>query len=1057
MRSISSYNFTLLIIFLLLSFIGVAILPFVPVQLQPTSRQQSISVGFSWANASPLAVEQEVTSLLEGALNSLKGVASITSESSNGRGNINLSFAEGVDMDIARFEVATIIRNHFQSLPEGVSYPSVYQGGQKASDRPVLVYAVLSPPGYANLPRLIDEKVIKHMIAMEGVENAEMYGVYPMFWNVVYDAVKMESLGLTENSLKNAISTSQMRYPIGQTQVKEDGKDMEMGVVIESPYLRQINWQQLPLTKNGAKLVKMGDIASVTLEESQPTSYYRVNGLNTNVLVIYAREGENQLALVNRLKAEAATIEAALPQDISLLLVSDPTEFVKKEIYNIAWRTALTLLILLTFVFLVSRSWKYLLIILASLVANLCIAFILYYIFAIEIHLYSIAGITVSFGLLIDNSIIMIDHVRLKHNLKVFLAILASTLTTMAALGVVFFLSENLQNNLLDFVKIVIINLWVSLFVALFFIPSLMHRMNFIKSTGLKKGKIKPKRRAVRFTRSYSKIIRFLLCYKIAALTITILSFGLPMFLLPHEIDKEGFWPHIYNSTFGSKFYNETLRTPLNNLLGGTLRLFVEKADSRNYFTEKSETTLQVNIFMPDGASINHMNEVVIRLENYLKQYSEIKQFEARIQNANSAGIGINFTTSAELSGFPFYLKEQLTAFAITLGSADCQIFGVGDGFSNVMKEQSGSFKVRFQGYNYDQVYGYAQWLKDSLLANSRVKEVNITEKDSWYRENSKEFTLATSQEMLAVHNSFMSGFYLDLRTMSAKNSDAGTVVSHGEKKQVFMTSSYQDDFNRWNLNHDMVSYGGRLTRIGELGKVVKEKTAGAIVKRNQNYQLFLEYEFIGPHQLGQTHLDERMTEVKEELPMGFEAEQLNRSWLSANEITEQNLSLLVIILLIFFICSILFESLRQPLAILMIIPFSFIGLFLTYYLLDIGFNQGGYAAMILLSGLTVNSTIYIINEINNLKHSHCGSKLRLYLKAFNTKILPIILTIISTVLGLVPFLIDGNLDKFWNALVTGTIGGLLFSVLAIYFYLPLFLIKKKDLVVKGTLAKAQK
>lgn len=377
MRSISSYNFTLLIIFLLLSFIGVAILPFVPVQLQPTSRQQSISVGFSWANASPLAVEQEVTSLLEGALNSLKGVASITSESSNGRGNINLSFAEGVDMDIARFEVATIIRNHFQSLPEGVSYPSVYQGGQKASDRPVLVYAVLSPPGYANLPRLIDEKVIKHMIAMEGVENAEMYGVYPMFWNVVYDAVKMESLGLTENSLKNAISTSQMRYPIGQTQVKEDGKDMEMGVVIESPYLRQINWQQLPLTKNGAKLVKMGDIASVTLEESQPTSYYRVNGLNTNVLVIYAREGENQLALVNRLKAEAATIEAALPQDISLLLVSDPTEFVKKEIYNIAWRTALTLLILLTFVFLVSRSWKYLLIILASLVANLCIAFIL--------------------------------------------------------------------------------------------------------------------------------------------------------------------------------------------------------------------------------------------------------------------------------------------------------------------------------------------------------------------------------------------------------------------------------------------------------------------------------------------------------------------------------------------------------------------------------------------------------------------------------------------------------------------------------------------------------
>ena len=322
---------------------------------------------------------------------------------------------------------------------------------------------------------------------------------------------------------------------------------------------------------------------------------------------------------------------------------------------------------------------------------------------------------------------------------------------------------------------------------------------------------------------------------------------------------------------------------------------------------------------------------------------------------------------------------------------------------------------------------------------------MNITERDTWYRNNSQQFALSTDQEKLALANNYLPALYADLRTLSAKDVNTGEVTSDGERRQVVISSSYQNRFNRWNLSNDMIYSGNLPTRLGGLGEIKKERTAGSVIKNNQNYLLFLEYEFIGPYQLGHMHLDEKMKEFTAGLPMGYSAEQLNRGFLNQKEKTEQNLSLLVIVLLIFFICSILFESLRQPLAILMIIPFTFIGLFLTYHFLDIGFNQGGYAAMILLSGLTVNSTIYIINEMNNLKNTYRGPKIRLYLKAFNAKIIPIILTILSTMLGLVPFLIDGNLDKFWYALVTGTIGGLLFSVVGIYIYLPLFLMKKRE------------
>ena len=99
------------------------------------------------------------------------------------------------------------------------------------------------------------------------------------------------------------------------------------------------------------------------------------------------------------------------------------------------------------------------------------VAVIFYKLLKLEIHLYSLAGITVSFGIIIDNSIVMIDHYRHHGNKKVFLAILAATLTTIGSLCIIFFLDEDQRINLIDFTWVMIVNLGISLFVALFFIP----------------------------------------------------------------------------------------------------------------------------------------------------------------------------------------------------------------------------------------------------------------------------------------------------------------------------------------------------------------------------------------------------------------------------------------------------------------------------------------------------------------------------------------------------------------------------------------------------------
>ena len=131
-----------------------------------------------------------------------------------------------------------------------------------------------------------------------------------------------------------------------------------------------------------------------------------------------------------------------------------------------------------------------------------------------------------------------------------------------------------------------------------------------------------------------------------------------------------------------------------------------------------------------------------------------------------------------------------------------------------------------------------------------------------------------------------------------------------------------------------------------------------------------------------------------------------------------------------------MFESLRDALTIVLLIPLSLIGTFLTYYFTGAEFGSGGYASMVMLAGLTVNAGIYMLHEYR----SYGKTGVIQYVRAFNNKLVAVILTILSTVLGLVPFLIDGADEPFCFSFAIGTIGGLMFSMLPLVLYLPLCL-----------------
>ena len=309
-------------------------------------------------------------------------------------------------------------------------------------------------------------------------------------------------------------------------------------------------------------MIPLDRLVKVTRTEQEPTSYYRINGLNSVYLSITASETANQLALAKEVKKIIAEAEAVMPPGYEIHTGYDATEYISKELDTIYFRTGITVLILLLFVALITRNMRYLFLIVTGLTVNIAVAAILYYALGLEIQLYSLAGITISLNLVIDNIIVMTDHILRRRNLKAFMSVLAATLTTVGALVIIFFLDEKIRLNLQDFAAVVIVNLGISLLVALFFVPPLIEKIGLAAGRP-RRARMWIKRGAVHFTRFYRGMIVLLCRYRAIAFILLVLGFGLPVFMLPNKIEDaeaKGGWAEWYNKVFDNTIYREDIK-----------------------------------------------------------------------------------------------------------------------------------------------------------------------------------------------------------------------------------------------------------------------------------------------------------------------------------------------------------------------------------------------------------------------------------------------------------------------------------------------------------------
>ncbi|MDR0954858.1 MAG: efflux RND transporter permease subunit [Rikenellaceae bacterium] len=1036
-------SFSVILVMVVLMIVGAAMIPLLNVQYTPTTRQRSLSINFYWTNASGKIIEQEVTSKVEGLVAGVRGIQHVSSVSQHGQGRVTVTFKSKEDVDMIRFEIASLMRRLYPSLPEGVSYPSLSVSTQGENQRPELVYTLHAALPNQQILQYAEQNMLRVLSSVPGVNSVELSGATSEYIEVRFSADRMDEYGLSSSDLSSAVSRySQEHQTVGKTTiVSDDGaSDTEMMLLLTTASSSSL--EALPIRNVNGRIIRLGDVATVALREALPTFYQRINGLNTINISIYPEKHVNTIRMVEQVKAEMNRLSTSFPESFSVRIVEDNTEYTKAELRKIEFRTVLCVLILLGFVFLVSRNFRYLLLITITLVANILIAFIFYNLFNLELHLYSLAGVTVSLGIVIDTAIIMVDHYGFYRDRRVFISILAALLTTVASLSIVFLLPEDQRANLMDFAAVIIINLIISLAIALLFIPALMDKIHLRQK--IERQKIKTKRRVVRATRLYGAMIRFERRHRWAFILLIILVFGIPIHLLPGKYSNNygeelTRWQLFYNKTFGSDLYQNKLKKPLEIALGGTFRLFSTGIQQSSFYREPARMQLSISAGMPEGCTVQQLNEVMQAMENFLSQFSEIDYFTTTIWEYDNGSMQVYFTEEAEKSSFPFYLKNAVIAKANNFGGANWQVYGVDDqGFSNYIGVSSSGSQIQLTGYNYDRLYGYAQQLVDSLDTNPRISNTGIYGERYGSNRVKNEYYIRFDPEKLALYGLNLTQIYATLNR-ALTNQRAGRMYTDDGLISINLITDQAETFDLWQLKNAYIDVAGMSVKLSDLGEIQRRQMGNNIYREDQQYSLYVSYNFTGGYDQASRVLREETKRMNAILPLGFKATSSNSYW-NSGEAARQYLLLVLIAVIIYFIGAILFESLLQPLAVILLIPISFIGVFLTFYLTGFRFDQGGFAAFVLLCGIVVNAGFYVISEYNYLSRSSCQRPLQNYLKAYNHKIVPILLTVISTILGLIPFLFEGEGEVFWFSFAIGTMGGMIFNLVALFFFLPLFL-----------------
>ena len=951
-----------------------------PLEFLPSFSFEHITVEAPYASSSPAETERLIVRPLEDSLGTISGIETLTAVATSNSGSVHIGFSPGTDMDLAAVEVRDRVDRVRNQLPDDLERVRIRRF--QTSDRPVLRFNITAPWNRDRLFRFVDDIVVRRLLRLEGVADVQVRGLQTRQLQVDLISSRLVAHGVDVRDVAAVLRANHLTRTVGT--VREGSRSFLVQVDGRLRTLEE--FRALPLGDTG---LRIGDIAEVSLAYPESERFDFLNGAEALSIRVYKASTATLLAMVDRVKSELEAIQA-LPETegLDINIYRDDSDDVRNGLAELRNTGLLGGGLAIFFMFLFLRRVRTTLLIAIAIPVSLVVTFAIMYLSRqagwtdFTLNIMTLMGLMLSVGMLVDSSIVVIESVFRHHNelgedgktatlrgaSEVVLPIFASTVTTMCVfLPMVFMTSGGRFAVFMENIGLtVVVVMAASFVVAVTVVPMVSARI----LSG------EPARAFPLFdgiSAFYARSLRFMLRHRLAfALLIAV-------------------------------------------VLGWSWNLY--QNIGRSFSPPSFERQLSVHVDIPKAYSMEQKRELFDEVFDILDEHrDELEVADITHSFQRSAGRSRGWLGSNRLD---LYLVDERRSTSDTGAIRDRveellprrpgTTFTVVRSMRGRHSSTGANIELELVGERMEILEPLSKRVVAELAAVPGLKDV-----DSSLESGDEEIHVRPDRERV-----LQAGLSSQIVGMSVSSALSSRPVAYFEAggRELDVVVQHREADRRTLGQLKTLPLRGDVTGlpIGAVAEFETSPGARAIERSDRRPTLTITADVATgtPSFMAERSAQQAIRGL--DLPAGYELAE-GEDWRSSSEDSSDALFMLLFaIVLVYMVMAALFESFAQPFTIMLSVPFAFIGVGIVMKIAGQPRSSTADIGLIILAGLVVNNAIVLIDHINRLRRSGLTREEAIILGGRH-RLRPILMTAMTTILGLSPMVAPFFLPQFFGA-----------------------------------------
>jgi len=988
-----------------------------PLDLMPDIELPYAVVMTSYSGAGPQEIENLVTKPIEQALSTVQGLENITSMSSEGNSVVFLELDFGVDMDQAALDIREKIDMVKGYFPDGVGTPMVIKANMDMM--PMMALSLSSDTlTLSELQRLAEDTVQPRLERTQGVASVSVSGGVEDIIEIKTKSEKLAGYGLSLDYLANILRAENVSLPGGT--IKKGSQELTVKTTGEFVSLEEIEHMLIPLPTGGT--VQLQNLADIEMKADQQTSISKANGNPAISISLQKRSDANTVQVSDAVRKELAKIEQEL-DGVTITPIYDNATYIKQALSSTAEHGVVgaILAVLILYVFL--RNVRSTLIIATSIPISIIATFCLLYFSDITINMMTLGGLMLGIGRLVDDSVVVLENIyRFRQNgysrveaavkgaSEVIIAVMASTLTTVAVFLPIVFVQGLTSTLFKQFALTVAFSLFASLVVSMTLVPMLSSRL--LKVESREERSARKKRGGI---------------FRIPALAAK-----------AQDKFDDGYQALLIK-------YKGLLKWSLNHrrrvviittviLVVSLLSIGVVGAE---FFPAADEGIITLSVTLPDGSDVRNTEEIMDKIESKI---ADIPEIDTIFLNAGSGGMMSLGGSQGNVGSFYINLlpleqrERRATEIADEIRDRVMDIAGaqISVTATQSMMNIGDAISITIKGDDLDTLKQIGDDFVRLVQNIPGTREVK-----SSYEDGIPEVQISIDR-LKASQYGLTAGQVANAVRSTISGATATQFKYEGNEIDVKIKG---DDTYRQNIQAleqiPITTAMGYNVTLGQVADISISRGPISINRENQVRAITVSGQIAG-RDVGSVSRDIQNALASYPLPEKYSYDMGGQQEEMVEAFSDLFLALGLAVILVYMVMASQFESLIHPFVIMFSMPIGFAGAFLGLFFTGIPLSVMSIIGLIMLAGIVVSNAIVLVDYINTRRRVYKEEVEEAIVNAGPIRLRPILMTTLTTVLAMLPLSLGiGEGAEYQQPLAVVVIFGLAFSTLVTLVLVP--------------------